>query len=1006
MNGNGNNTTVPAPQNVAEVEQLVKRLYQPGSPRLITEINDQLQRVQLSSHGWQVADALLGSDDSNVRFFGALTFTVKLNNDGATLDAETAQTIQQRLISWFIRLVQQREGALVIKKLCSALTTYFLRSPMIWKCPLLHVAVSLQRGEVIPGDNIQTGADISSILQPLDLHQIVALLWFSGTLADELGRTEIHTPSNGRLHTQMESIVQEASGLMLHAFTSSLDDDAKMAKKESLKSFSNWVDYAQPVWPSKPECLQYLRDLIPTALQCMVDPVLQVSAMNCFREILESYTSFFKPSHMESLAIVISDKLQPTFLELLGQRHPEALNYGQMVIAFGNANVQHVVENPDDMAGSITVLKLHFEILRSPGHPGDEDELSSLSIEFWNTYVEYINDVIFSKGADDPEPSWLSYARTVLTQLIELLWAKMWTPQAEVAKGWSDAESEAFKDFRVDATDLMLSIYVCCGNDMLKRLVLLALRSLEANEWRAVEAALFSLNALSDNMMENDRSDGILDSIFSSNLFRDAGDFSKNIPSQARRTAIDMLGNYGQYLESHAEYLPDAVRFLFSSLEMAHLANTAAKSIATLCSTCRSSLTNELDGFLLQYKRFLSGPTSDPYTKEKVIGAIAAIIQALKSEEAKAQPLLALLENVERDVEASKSYAAAGDTEMADLTGVTALHCLASIGRGMQVPADIPIDIYDDDQKPEDRSNFWNTEEGQDVQRHIINCFSVLQVVGNNGDAISAACQVLRTGFSETEPGPFVLSPAVTVSFLQQCSINTPQLESVLATACTLIIQHSKPDSKPIVTEVAAICQHVAMFVEDLGRPSQDPGVAQHSIDLLKSLLPTYSSVLFDESSPLSSHLPQILTFTLAAIDSPDPFPKRSSAALWTQIIKPQSPLPDTVRTCIHNIIQMYGPQLAISLMRQIGGLAQRSELDALCDPLKAMIINEPTAKSWLEDALVSDSFPKVNVTVGNAEKRRFLHQIIGLRGDGRKTREVVRNFWAACRGTIASYGS
>jgi len=895
---------------------------------------------------------------------------------------------------------------MVMKKLCSALTTYFLRSPLLWKYPLLHVAASLQSGEVIPGDNILSSIDIISVLQPLDLHQITALLWLSGTLADEVGRMEINTPIHGRLHTQMESIVQEAHGLMMHAFTNSPDDDAKTVKAESLKSFSTWVDYAQPVWPSKPECLQYLRDLIPTAFQCMIDPILQASAMNCFREILESYTSFFKPAHMESLGIIISDQIQPIFLKLLEQRDPESLNYGQLVIAFGNAHVQHVVEQPDDMAGSITVLKLHFDILRSPGHPGDQDELSTLSIEFWNTYIEYINDVIFSRGTDDPEPAWLPYARTVLTQLVELLWAKMWTPQPEVAKDWTDTESEAFKDFRVDATDLMLSIYICRGKDMLKQLVLLALRSLEANEWRAVEAALFSLNALCDNMLENERSDGILDSIFSSSLFRDAGDFSKNIPSQARRTAIDMLGYYGQYFESHAEYLPDAVRFLFSSLEMAHLANTAAKSIATLCSTCRSSLTDELDGFLQQYKRFLSGPTSDPYTKEKVIGAIAAIIQALKSEEAKVQPLLALLENVETDVEASKGYAAAGDTEMADLTGVTALYCLASIGKGMQVPADIPIDVYDDDEKTPEHSNFWNTEHGEAVQRHIINCFSVLQVVGNNGDAISAACQVLRTGFAETEPGPFVLSPAVTVSFLQQCSINTPQLESVLATTCTLITQHSKPDSKRIVAEVAAICQHVATFFEALGQPSQDPGVAQHSIDLLKSLLPTYSAVLFDESSPISPQLSRILSFTLAAIDSPDPFPKRASAALWTQLIKPPLPLPESVRPRVRNIIGVFGPLLAISLMRQIGGVAQRSELDALCDPLKVMITNEPTAKSWLERALIADTFSTVSVAVDHAEKRRFLQQIVALRGDGRKTREVVRNFWAACRGTVATYGS
>ena len=80
---NGNSSAIAAPQSIPEVEQLVKRLYQPGSPQVIVAIQDQLQQLQRSAEGWQLADALLGSDDANVRFFGALTFTVKLNNDGS-----------------------------------------------------------------------------------------------------------------------------------------------------------------------------------------------------------------------------------------------------------------------------------------------------------------------------------------------------------------------------------------------------------------------------------------------------------------------------------------------------------------------------------------------------------------------------------------------------------------------------------------------------------------------------------------------------------------------------------------------------------------------------------------------------------------------------------------------------------------------------------------------------------------------------------------------------------
>ena len=83
-----NGNTLAAPQTVAEVEQLIQRLYKPGPASLVKHINDQLLQLQLSQDGWKLADELMASDDANVRFFAALTFTVKLNNDGSVFDPE------------------------------------------------------------------------------------------------------------------------------------------------------------------------------------------------------------------------------------------------------------------------------------------------------------------------------------------------------------------------------------------------------------------------------------------------------------------------------------------------------------------------------------------------------------------------------------------------------------------------------------------------------------------------------------------------------------------------------------------------------------------------------------------------------------------------------------------------------------------------------------------------------------------------------------------------------
>lgn len=73
------------PLNMEELERLVKKMQAPGNPKEISEANATLQVLQRSPQGWEMADALLNSNDLNCRFFGALTFTIKINADAWVL---------------------------------------------------------------------------------------------------------------------------------------------------------------------------------------------------------------------------------------------------------------------------------------------------------------------------------------------------------------------------------------------------------------------------------------------------------------------------------------------------------------------------------------------------------------------------------------------------------------------------------------------------------------------------------------------------------------------------------------------------------------------------------------------------------------------------------------------------------------------------------------------------------------------------------------------------------
>jgi len=61
--------------------QLIHQLYRPSAPGQVGKIQETLQRLQRSPEGWELAVNLLKNKDEQVRFFGALTFTVKLNTD-------------------------------------------------------------------------------------------------------------------------------------------------------------------------------------------------------------------------------------------------------------------------------------------------------------------------------------------------------------------------------------------------------------------------------------------------------------------------------------------------------------------------------------------------------------------------------------------------------------------------------------------------------------------------------------------------------------------------------------------------------------------------------------------------------------------------------------------------------------------------------------------------------------------------------------------------------------
>ncbi|KAF6223554.1 hypothetical protein HO133_000397 [Letharia lupina] len=981
------------PHTFADAEKLVQKLYQPGSPQEISRIQNALQKLQRSQQGWQFADALLQSQDEKVRFFGALTFTIKINQDWNSLSDADATLLLDRLIEWLIRLVNAGESQLVIRKLCSSLIAYYLRPAGRWKQCIRHLVLSFNEGHVIPSDTLSQGPETGPVAAKLSLPCLMATLWFAGGLVEEVGKTNTTSIQTHKYHERVSSNIGDAVAILNCSMTITPGQDVKITE-ESVKCFQSWVMYAHRAWIDKALELAPLRSLTPLAIQALHHENSYDVTVELFTDVLTNFSAFLTAGDLESLSTLLASTRARQIVSGLkgGDYDPEALSFARFLLAYGDATVQDLATKSEDPLLSQIVHQL-LELLRCEGYAGAEDEICAQALEFWMTYTEFLIDSLFAAGEE--KPAWMDSARQRVVEVIEASWVKIRIPPHEVAASWDSDARAGFKAFRADVQDLLQSSYTLLGVDVFENLARLALQSLEDRAWLHLEATLFCLNALSGSTSDEDSVDAMLSRLFGSSLFADMSSTVEPIPAKTRQTAVNMITKYTAFFERHFEYLPAMLNFLFESLKAPALASVAANAILSSCSSCRQVLIPELGAFLHQYEVLLTWATAEVYTKEKVIGGIAAIVQAIPRDEDQYGSLSTLVEFVERDVNDCIKFMEASQAEEFQASGICALKCLASMGKALRAPDNAVIDL--DGDAPQ--SVYWAKGPGASLQAKVVQIMeTVTGLMRWNSDVVEASCQILRSGYKESAPGLFVFPPKVTVDLVLASKLDTARLDYVLDTACAMLSRQVHEPESTVKSAASAFLEYLLGVIHLMGgEPSSDPEVASSGIDLADKMVPHHLDCMMN-----TQNIQGLFDFTLKALTAAEIMPKRAAAHFWATFVQ-NFEVSEEVAMFAAAVTQQYGPQLCHLLVRNIGGEAARSELDVLAEPLKKLIFAQPQAKMWLSNALSSEDFPSQKV--GSTEKRIWLQKIINLRG-ARATNSAVKDFWIACRGAEFAYAS
>ncbi|KAI0458355.1 armadillo-type protein [Xylaria acuta] len=1008
-----NDIPVPAtlPATLPEVEHLINELYKPNPPETISQIQETLQQLQKSPQGWQLAQSLLARPGDNIKFFGALTIIVKLNTE--RLSDDDALSVLQNLITWLVNSLSDGSGRIVVGKLCSALVAYYIHYSHTWSKCIRHLIYSLHRNAAIPIEQVEGSLPLEPVIQELDTQRFLAASWFARALAEEITKVDTKSTKYISLHERALENANDMAALMASALMPTNGITHIPSQKEAINCLQAWFAYAQHTL--KQPLIQILQALVQPLINCLLVEELFEATIELLTETLNNWPQFFTRHHIDSLYVLFESAwARRQYQDLVqGEFDFEAAQFALFMLAFGAVQSVEMMDTTDTRAQAF--LAGLAGILTAEGYPGVEDKIFVPALDFWATFVDGL-ETVYSGSTNN-----IRWNKPPFSQVLDVIshsLQKIQFPPLNVYDSWDSTDKSWFGNARKEFADFLQTVYPLSGSHLISLFVNLILRFLRKSAWADLEAACFCLGSISDCVSEGNSYDDLLTRVFGSSLFDLLREGQGVIPVRARQTCLYLIERYSEYFVRHAEYLPAALNLLFSAVGDRHLALPSSKSILTLCSSCRGLLTSEIDAFLEQYSALRNNTELDSLAEERIIGAIAAILQSLPSEEDKVNKVQSLLTMVGIDVTACLQFKLAQDSALVDPNdpmilrafdisqrpisqvpahevalqlAIRSLRCLCSIAKGLQAPVDLDSD---DESAP--------TGISRDLERIHVDIIGILvqlkNLFSNNAEVVDAICTILRAGFSETDPGPFVFSPQMVTELI--VSNWQSRIATVVNTASAFASSLNAGRFKQhVVPTLGTLLPWVFNLLHQLPDPEADPELSQYGIEFAQRVLSRRPEVLMSQASNV---LEFIFAFAMKLINGNEPLPKAAAAEFWTTFITAKSDDPK-VQTTLNDAMSHFGPLLSQSLMQNIGGKASRSELDKLSDPLKKLIVQHVHASRWLEAALNDPGFPSNKVS--SQDKALFVKKLVSLRG-GRATNQVVRDFWLACRGSSFAYAS
>lgn len=970
----------------SDISRLVKTLYAPGtSPTAIMETQRVLQSAQKSPAGWQLADYLLDDPSLNCKFFGALTYTVKMGQELPAIvsshDWAQFDQLVDKFMNKLLQLVFSNEsgGLFVVKKMLSNLAVLYISGLEHWKYPLESYMQSVLTRSSVHSEKLQD-VQLLSVIAGIQTDTVVL---FSKIIAEELIKKEVVRIDQAKLH----QIIHDNVFGITEKLLSTVD-----VTPGWFECVDSWVSYT-----SRAEFDSTVRYNMTNLLGKAIDYVSQGSseAMETVVGALDTNYSFFKPELKDKLNALIFGPWGTQFLQ------EESPQFARMVILFLEPDIV-ILASKLALVENDAKFQFLLQLTDFPGEPISEESVSTDFIDFWLQFAEsFLDDEERLDLLVRDRQRFHDSAHALFVKVSQIYWSKIHVP-SDV-----DGFKDEFQVYRRDVGDLFETLYPIIKLPLYTDLIGSVVGNLDLSSLDHVEASLFLLNAVSADFSECVTAEVLQDvrQIFASNfleLVSSALDPSKF--QYVIHTTIKFLSSVDWFYKSPSglPYLPQILNFLFETMVGSqNYQLIASKAIASICDNCRDSLYDSLPIFKGIIIEMVNDSSVEPLTRQRIINSYASIIQGVRDPAVQGQylhDLFVLLS--ERALEALGTFDATPEPqqEQAREYLISLISSVSAIGKGMQLP-DSPEEVYEPEEL--DAMNKYWLEDPLKVHDQVIELikgYSTVSVkLAESLRVTEEIASIFKSGMTESILGPFVFHPSVVVDFI------TSKFQSLVATTTYPLLYNLYSN---LIRAYHGTIENVAptlqtIYLDRLQAIESDPDCTQAVINMFGTILATTPSLLVSEQPMLE----KVIDFCIVQLSANERFILKALELFWTRLIYlRRGTHRDTMAVKrLFNETQL-GVLLTTNVIRCMLQ-TQRSNLEFFTEIFKALIAKYPMlASQWLDQAFTTVNQERIAQSKKPIEDYQLFIKKVTITRGTRAANGLIKDFWLQTNGLV-DYG-